>query len=178
MTGPQNRGVSTAPKLSWSDLDAAAVQGFPLDDKSLQVYLEDAAATLRAMPRASLKAHLTSWPAVVQDSVSLMVPSERTRTRPPAPHPRAIDRMDEVLSWLLACEEAERRILWARACKIPWRKLEAIDGRSHMTLRQVANRGLQKVRRHLRDTRGPFDRTNLERRITQDFNALRPSEDL
>jgi hypothetical protein len=149
-----------------------------MDDAALQAYLEDAAATLRAMPRASLKAHLTSWPEVVQNSVSLLATSERTRTRPPAPQPRAIDRMDEVLSWLLACEEGERRILWARACKIPWRKLEALDGRSHMTLRQVANRGLQKVRRHLRDTRGPFDRTNLERRITHDFNVLRSDEKL
>ena len=144
-----------------------------MDDASLQAYLEDAAATLRALPRDSLKAHLTSWPEVVRDSVSLLAASDRTRTRPPAPHPRAIDRMDEILSWLLACEEVERRILWARACKVPWRKLEALDGRSHTTLRQVAGRGLEKVRRHLRDVRRPFDRTNLERRMLDDFIAMR-----
>lgn len=177
MTGaPEHRDPAAAPARH-GDVSASSAPGFPMDDASLRAYLEDAAATLRALPRASLKAHLTSWPEVVRDSVSLLAASEGAKARPAPPHPRAIDRMDEVLSWLLACEEAERRILWARACRIPWRKLEALDGRSHMTLRQVAGRGLQKVRGHLRGARRPFGHTNLERRILHDFNAMR-SEDI
>lgn len=122
----------------------------PPDDAALRVSLEEAAATVRALPRAFRSARLTAWPEVVQDTVSLMSASEGGRTRPPAPSPRAIDRMDKVLVWLLACEPAERRILWARACRIPWRRLEDLDGRSHTTLRQVAGGGLDRIRRHLR----------------------------
>ena len=176
MTGAPDPKKAQVPQVRSCGVPERAAPEFTMDGASLKVYLEAAAATLRAMPRASLKAHLTSWPEVVRDSVSLLAASDRTRTRPPSPHPRAIDRMDEVLSWLLACEEAERRILWARACKIPWRKLEALDGRSHTTLRQVAGRGLQKVRRHLRGVRRPFDRTDLERRMLHDFKAMRSNE--
>jgi hypothetical protein len=31
----------------------------------------------------------------------------------------------------------QRRIVWARACNIPWRRLEDMDGRSHVTLRKI-----------------------------------------
>lgn len=132
--------------------DGALEKGgyIPPDDAALRVSLEEAAATVRSLPRAFRSARLTSWPEVVQDTASLMAPSDGGRTRPPAPSPRAIDRMDKVLVWLLACEPPERRILWARACRIPWRRLEDLDGRSHTTLRQIAGGGLDRIRRHLR----------------------------
>jgi hypothetical protein len=53
--------------------------------------------------------------------------------------------MDEVLTWLLPLNAEERRILWARASHVRWRKIEALDGRSHVTLRRIFNDALQKI---------------------------------
>lgn len=108
--------------------------------------LREAADTLKRLPRGLAGPRLSSWPAVVRDSVSLMAApvSERTRQAPPAP--QAIDRMDRALVWLLSCDEEARRLVWARANGVPWRKLEDIDGRSHVTLRKIVGRGHDQIR--------------------------------
>jgi len=67
------------------------------------------------------------------------------RPRVAAPTPGAIDRADETVAWLLWMEAEQRRIVWARACKIAWRKLEDLDGRSHTTLRKVRASGLDVI---------------------------------
>lgn len=120
------------------------------DEAHLRVLLEEAADTLRRLPRAIAKPRLGSWPEVVRESVPLIA-TETTegRGRLAPPTPGAIDRMDVVLVWLLACDSDARRMVWARACRIPWRRLEDQDGRSHVTLRKVVNRGLDQIRRHL-----------------------------
>lgn len=144
----------------------------PLDDAALRLYLADAAASLRALPLATRRARLSSWPPVVRDTVSLLAPVPGARNRLAAPAPAAIDRMDEVLSWLLACTVEERRILWARACRVPWRKLEDLDGRSHTTLRAVAAQGLERIRRHLRERRAGLTGTERERRVARGLRTL------
>lgn len=120
------------------------------DDDHLRVLLEEAASTLRRLPRATAKPRLASWPTVVRESLPLMAAGTvEGPGRLAAPTPGAIDRMDVVLVWLLACDPDARRLVWARACRIPWRRLEDQDGRSHMTLRKIVGRGFDQVRRHL-----------------------------
>ncbi|MEQ8396518.1 DUF6362 family protein [Thalassobaculum sp.] len=119
------------------------------DDSDVRSVLEEAAETLRRLPAGLRRPRLTSWPEVVRDSSSLLAPPTEGRTRPAAPTPGAIDRMDEALMWLLACDGEARRLVWARACRVPWRKLEDLDGRSHVTLRKIVSRGHDQIRRHL-----------------------------
>lgn len=119
------------------------------DEDGIRSALEDAAETLRRLPSAVRRPRLTSWPDVVRDSAALLAPSAEGRVRPAAPTPGAIDRMDRALLWLLACDGEARRLVWARACRVPWRKLEDLDGRSHMTLRKIVARGHDQIRRHL-----------------------------
>jgi hypothetical protein len=45
------------------------------------------------------------------------------RTRPAAPPPEAIDRMDEALRWLGWLEPEERRLVWLRAEGLPWKRI-------------------------------------------------------
>ena len=121
-----------------------------LDDAGLRSLLEEAAETLRALPAGLRRAHLTSWPEVVRDSVSYLTPSDGGRPKGPRPCPRTIDRIDTVLGWLFACDPELRQLLWARAYRVPWRLLEEMYGRSHTALRQQAGFGLTQIRRHLR----------------------------
>lgn len=119
------------------------------DDAGIRSALEEAAETLRRLPPGLRRPRLTSWPEVIRDSVGLLGPSAEGRIRPAAPTPGAIDRMDSVLSWLMACDGEARRLVWARACRVPWRKLEDIDGRIHVTLRKIVARGHGQIRQHL-----------------------------
>jgi len=120
------------------------------DEAGLRASLEEAAETLRRLPAGLRRPRLTSWPAVVRDSAGLLAPSSDRRTRPAAPTPGAIDRMDRALLWLLACDDEARRLVWARACRVPWRRLEDLDGRSHVTLRKIVARGHGQILQSLR----------------------------
>lgn len=132
--------------------------------------LREAADTLRRLPRGVAKPRLSSWPAVIRDSASLLMADGGAR-RPSPPSPQAIDRMDRTLAWLLACEEEERRLVWARAMGISWRRLEDMDGRSHVTLRKIVARGHDRIRTFLAadDKKKPVIRKNalqgLEKRL-------------
>ena len=108
--------------------------------------LKEAADTLRRLPRGLAKPRLSSWPEVVRDSVSLLAASDAAVRRPAPPSPQAIDRMDRTLGWLLSCDEEARRLVWARATGISWRRLEDMDGRSHVTLRKIVARGHDQIR--------------------------------
>ncbi|MDF1791456.1 MAG: DUF6362 family protein [Thalassobaculaceae bacterium] len=108
--------------------------------------LREAAETLRRLPRGLARPRLSNWPEVVRDSASFLAAPDGIGRRPSPPSPQAIDRMDRTLVWLLACDDESRRLVWARATGIPWRKLEDMDGRSHVTLRKIVARGHDQIR--------------------------------
>lgn len=108
--------------------------------------LREAADTLRRLPRGLARPRLSNWPEVVRDSVPVLGAAETVSRRLSPPSPQAIDRMDRTLTWLLACDEEARRLVWARATGIAWRKLEDMDGRSHVTLRKIVARGHDQIR--------------------------------
>ena len=99
--------------------------------------LVEAAATLKRMKLERWdypSERLTWWPDVVRDS-SDSYPDEATKVSQAAPDPGAIDRMEEVLGWLLWLDDGVQRLVWARAERVTWRQLETHDGRSRETLR-------------------------------------------
>ena len=110
-------------------------------------HLEEAADTLRRLPKIYWKARLTYWPDVIKDAAASL--EEPRKRRPAAPSPQAIDRMDEVLTWLIPLSVEQRRLLWARACGVPWRHLADMDGRSHVTLRKIWQHTLQTIAERL-----------------------------
>lgn len=62
-----------------------------------------------------------------------------------AADPGAIDRMEEVLGWLLWLENGVQRLVWARASGITWRQLETRDGRCRDTLRKIHDKALARI---------------------------------
>ncbi|SDF58733.1 DUF6362 family protein [Thalassobaculum litoreum] len=128
---------------------ASAIPGKPASEATpdpAPLLLREAADTLRRLPRGLARPRLSSWPEVVRDSASLFASSQDAARRPSPPSPQAIDRMDRTLGWLLACDEEARRLVWARAMGISWRRLEDMDGRSHVTLRKIVARGHDRIR--------------------------------
>lgn len=90
----------------------------------------------------------SAWPDVVRQGLDACMPSAPAR-RPPPPSAAAISRADEAVLWLLWLDESPRRIVWARAGNIPWRRLEDMDGRSHTTLRRIETAALETICRRL-----------------------------
>jgi hypothetical protein len=113
----------------------------------IKARFEEAALALRALPlnaRDRPQARLSRWPDVVHQAM-LAYGWTEARVRPPAPSPAAIDRLDETLSWLWPLADDERRLVMARAFRLPWRRIEDLDGRSERTLRNVHARVLSAV---------------------------------
>lgn len=124
------------------------------NEKEVGMWLEEATDTLRRLPGGSVKNRVTFWPDVVQTSI-YSFDYGKGKPRLAAPMPTAIDRMERVLGWLLTCEQEPRKLAWARACGIPWRRLEDIDGRSHVTLRKIVNQAYCDILYHLRTGEKP-----------------------
>jgi len=117
----------------------------------IKARFEEAAGTLRALrlgARDRPQARLARWPDVVHQAMLAYGWSE-TRVRPPAPAPEAIDRLDETLAWLWPMADDERRLVMARAFRLPWRRIEDMDGRSERTLRTVHARALDAIAKRL-----------------------------
>ena len=80
--------------------------------------LAEAADVLDRLPERRAPGLYSLWP------LPLNVPSGDTAgTRPAAPPPAAIDRLDQVLVWLAWLEPEERRLVWLRAEGLPWKRI-------------------------------------------------------
>ena len=112
--------------------------------------LELAAGILRRLPLPSYAKPApppSSWPDLVRESWRAMAlrPSleHARRNRPARPAPIEIDAMERVLQWLWWLDQQQRRVVWARALKISWRKLAASLA---CTVAQARHRHLNAVR--------------------------------
>jgi len=94
----------------------------------------------------------SSWPSYAQGNGVICGSTRKMRRRKATP--QEITHMEYWFQIADGLEEAPRRIVLARAGRIPWRRLEEIDGRSHTTLRKIERLGLEKIARvHLSDRR-------------------------
>jgi len=137
----------------------------------MRAHLEGALTTLKLMPLGNKDQPLrvkSSWGGFHQ-AVVLSMSSHRRPLRH-RPSPDEINRMEQWLDALLGLPDDERRIVVARACRIPWRRLEEMDGRSHTTLRKVERLGLLKLSAIIND-QGRVPPTGLSsmrsRRLTE-----------
>ncbi|CUW37105.1 conserved protein of unknown function [Magnetospirillum sp. XM-1] len=90
--------------------------------KMVAVYLEEAAETLRRLPRVKVQGYVTAWPEIVRDYWDAFGRDE-VQVRPGPPSAKAIDQMDVTLGWLRWLEIEESRLVWHRACGRPWKAI-------------------------------------------------------
>ena len=80
--------------------------------------LAEAADVLDRLPEPRVRGFYSLLP-LLPDAPA----GDGARTRPAAPAPEAIDRMDEALGWLMWLEPEERRLVWLRAEGVPWKRI-------------------------------------------------------
>lgn len=116
------------------------------DIEMIRLHLAMAMKTMRLLPHRPgdrPMAVRSSWGAFDQAS-RFLSGRERQPIRQKAT-PRQIRHMEYWLDAMLQLDEEGRRITMARACRISWRRLEEIDGRSHTTLRKIERNALMNL---------------------------------
>jgi hypothetical protein len=84
---------------------------------------EEAAATLRRLPPVALRGYFNTWPPVMHTLVE-QLNADRLPLRLGPPSAEAISRMEETIHWMfLLDEEDERRLVWLRAARVPWKPI-------------------------------------------------------
>ncbi len=84
-------------------------------------HFEEAFRTLRKLPPVKVQGYFTTWPAIVRTSreIAAMEP-QPMRVWPSA---AAITRLEQTFDWVLWIEEDERKLVWARAARRPWKQI-------------------------------------------------------
>ena len=135
---------------------AHARASHPPDDRAVIARLEEAGATLLALPQSGFSTRLrTSSLDVVRSALDAYGQGE-ARIRPPAPSARKIDEMEQALAWipLIPLEHyVLRRIVGARALVSPltgrhvftWRRLAASVGADHKAVQRWHGQGVAMI---------------------------------
>ena len=81
--------------------------------------LDSAADVFRSLPEVKPQGYFNTWPDIVRTSreIAAMEP-QPMRVWPSA---AAITRLEQTFDWVLWIEEAERKLIWSRAARVPWK---------------------------------------------------------
>lgn len=132
--------------------------GLPTSPDWVRAMLEEAGATLLALPRTGYSTRLRTggldW---VRDAGAVLAPgSGPAPLRAPAPSPAAIDRMDRALAWLALIPDSMfvlRRVAGARALVhpmigrhlFPWRRLGVALGADHKAVQRWHGQAMARI---------------------------------
>jgi hypothetical protein len=84
-------------------------------------HFAEAFRTLRRLPSVKVQSYFNAWPEVLRTrrEIAAMEP-EPMRVWPSA---AAISRLEQTFDWVLWIDEAERRLVWSRAARVPWKQI-------------------------------------------------------
>ncbi len=89
--------------------------------------LEQAAHTLRRLPKVTVRGYFGTWPPIMQEAL-YAYGWEEARLRPGPPSAIHISEMDETLRWFLWLESHETTLVWLRACGVRWKTISRLSG--------------------------------------------------
>lgn len=82
-------------------------------------HFAEAFRTLRKLPPVKVQGYFGTWPQILRSAreIAAMEP-EPMRVWPSA---AAITRLEQTFGWVLWIEEPERKLVWSRAARVPWK---------------------------------------------------------
>ena len=82
-------------------------------------HFEEAFRTLRKLPPVKARGYFGAWPQVLRTKreIAAMEP-EPMRVWPSA---EAITQLERTFDWVAWLEEPERKLVWSRAARVPWK---------------------------------------------------------
>jgi hypothetical protein len=98
--------------------------------------LEQAAYTLRRLPKVTVQGFKSNWPPMINDAHESYGYNDAS-VGPGPPSARHITEMDEALMWLHHLEpvpDYSRKLVWLRANGVRWKRIEQRYGHSRTKL--------------------------------------------
>lgn len=84
---------------------------------------EEAVYTLKRLPSYRVPGYRSAWPSVIHSTIELLQ-ADKLPMRLGPPSAGAISRMEETIQWIFFLDnEMDRRIVWLRAARVPWRPI-------------------------------------------------------
>ncbi len=97
-------------------------KGKNLTLKDVSDRIDQAAHTMRKLPKVAVKGYFNVWPAIVREAMEAYGWDEM-HVHPGPPSAHQITEMDEVMLWLMWLERDEVRIVWLRASGVRWKRI-------------------------------------------------------
>ena len=83
---------------------------------------ESAAYTLKRLPPVQAQGYFNAMPEVIRTATEKLQ-GDKLWLRLGSPTPEAISNMEETIQWVFWLEEEERRLVWLRAERVPWKRI-------------------------------------------------------
>lgn len=84
-------------------------------------HFEEAFRTLRKLPPVKARGFVGGWPDILRSEREILaMKPEPMRVWASA---EAITRLEQTFDWVLWVDEAERKLIWARAARRPWKQI-------------------------------------------------------
>jgi hypothetical protein len=84
---------------------------------------EEAVYTLKRLPPVRVQGFKSAWPPVILSTMELLQ-ADKLPMRLGPPSAGAISRMEETIQWITFLDDAtDRRIVWLRAARVPWKPI-------------------------------------------------------
>ncbi|WP_099865939.1 DUF6362 family protein [Pararhizobium haloflavum] len=90
--------------------------------KLVEERLIEAADVLKRLPGERIRGFFNTWPEIMVEFSDLVGREAEPMKRPP-PHPAAIARMDETLTWTVGLEAIDGKIVWMRVHGASWKTI-------------------------------------------------------
>jgi hypothetical protein len=106
-------------------------------------HFEEAFRTLRKLPPVKTKGYFNAWPDIARTSreIAVMEP-QPMRVWPSA---ASITRLEQTFDWVLWIDEAERKLIWSRAARVPWKQISGELGVDRTTAWRKHKLALTKI---------------------------------
>lgn len=105
--------------------------------------IESAVYVMRLLPPVKAQGYRSTMPDIIYTPQEIMLMDRKPIK--PKPTSEQITQMDEVLVWLEVLEPWERKLVWKRGARIPWKVLSYEFGLHRSNLCRHYERALVKI---------------------------------
>jgi len=113
-------------------------------EEMVEKTFEEAIRTMQKLPTAKLRDYFTSWPQVIYSEIEILRMDQKPKKWPATPE--AISRMEKACSWVLLLKEIEeRKIIWLRAKRTPWKLICGEIGFSRATANRKWKNAIRQI---------------------------------
>lgn len=113
---------------------------------------EEAVRTLKKLPAVKLYDYFSTWPEVIYTEREIAMMDQKSKKWPASPE--AISRLERTCNWIHFLDEVdERKIIWLRAKKTPWKLICFEFGISRATANRKWQNAIRRITQKIADLR-------------------------